>query len=101
MLSIIRPRMLFLLPAALIAAACGGDESTTAARPITATQTAAFDAVKFWEAGATVAWNATATSLAVARVVDANRMYAYLALAQFRAAEAANAAPGPHPPVSA
>ena len=101
MLSIIRPRMLFLLAAAFVAAACAVDEPTTAARSITADQTAAFDAVKFWEAGATVAWNATATSLTVARVADANRMYAYLSLAQFRAAEAANATPGPHPPVSA
>jgi len=69
-----RARFLALIPAAFIAAACSVDEPTTAARSITSE--AAFDAVKFWEAGATVAWNATATSLAAARVVDANRMYA-------------------------
>jgi membrane-associated phospholipid phosphatase len=33
--------------------------------------------------------------------VDAFRMYAYLSLAQFKAAEAAEATAGPHPPVSA
>src|SRR5881394_1942215 len=93
-------RMLVLIPAALVAAACAV-EPTTAVRSITPDQPAAFDAVKFWEAGATVAWNATATSLTATRVSDATRLYAYLSLAQLRAAEAANAAPGPHPPVSA
>lgn len=96
-----RARILVLIPAAFIAAACAVDEPTTAVRSITPDQASAFDAVKFWEAGATVAWNATATSLAATRVVDAVRMYTYLSLAQLRAAETANAAPGPHPPVSA
>jgi membrane-associated phospholipid phosphatase len=93
--------MLFVIPAAFVAAACAVDEPTTVARSISADQPAAFDAVKFWEAGATVAWNETATSLTATRVSDATRLYAYLSLAQLRAAEAANAAPGPHPPVSA
>lgn len=101
MLSAMRLRMLFILPGAFVAAACAVDEPTIAPRSITSGQPAAFDAVKFWEAGATVAWNATATSLIATRVSDATRMYAYLSLAQFRAADAANAAPGPHPPVSA
>ena len=55
-------------------------------------------AVKFWEAGATVAWNLRATELAATTPVDVGRMYAYLSLAQLRAAEAAEAAPAPHPP---
>jgi membrane-associated phospholipid phosphatase len=93
--------MLFVIPAAFVAAACAVDEPTTVARSISADQPAAFDAVKFWEAGATVAWNETATSLTATRVSDATRLYAYLSLAQLRAAEAANAAPGSHPPVSA
>jgi membrane-associated phospholipid phosphatase len=93
--------MLFFIPVAFVLAACNVDEPTAAARSIAADRPAAFDAVKFWEAGATVAWNETATSLTATRVTDAVRMYAYLSLAQVRAAEAANAAPGPHPPVSA
>jgi membrane-associated phospholipid phosphatase len=48
-----------------------------------------------------VAWNKTATDLAAVRVTDAVRMYTYLSLAQLRAAEAADVALGPHPPVSA
>lgn len=96
-----RTRMLFIMPAAFIAAACTIDQPTTVARPIAADQPAVFDAVKFWEAGAAVAWNETATTLAATRVSDATRLYAYLSLAQLRAAEAANAAPRPHPPISA
>jgi len=100
-MTIRRLRILFFVPVAFVAAACVADTPTTAARSMTADQPAVLDAVKFWDAGATVAWNATATTLAAARVVDANRMYVYLSLAQFRAAEAASASPGPHPPVSA
>ena len=96
-----RKRLLLPVAGAFIMTACSVDESTTATRSISSGQTSASDAVKFWEAGATVAWNATATSLAATRVIDATRLYAYLGLAQFRAAEAANAAPGPHPPVTA
>ncbi len=46
-------------------------------------------AVKFWDVGASAAWNELATSLAARRPVDAGRLYAYLSMAQFRAAEAA------------
>src|SRR6185369_10125774 len=65
---------------------------------------ASFSAVKFWEAGATVSWNQLATDLATAAPapgINAIRLYVYLSLAQFRAAEAAQATPGPHPPVAA
>ncbi|HET8635100.1 MAG TPA: vanadium-dependent haloperoxidase [Gemmatimonadales bacterium] len=57
-------------------------------------------AVKFWEAGATASWNEMATALADQTPIDASRLYAYLSLAQFRAAEAAGATE-PHPPTSA
>jgi hypothetical protein len=57
-------------------------------------------AVKFWDAGAAVAWNELATTLAARRPINIFRLYAYLSLAQFRAAEAAEAIQ-PHPPVSA
>jgi PAP2 superfamily len=62
------------------------------------------DAVKFWEAGATVSWNQLASDLAAAAPapgINAGRLYVYLSLAQLRAAEAAQAAPGPHPPIAA
>lgn len=96
-------RMLVLGPAALLAAACGIDRP----HPTDATASTAavaFSAVKFWEAGATVSWNKLATDLAGAAPapgINATRLYAYLGLAQFRAAEAAQAAPGPHPPIAA
>src|SRR5690606_12469221 len=44
-------------------------------------------AVKFWEAGATAAWNELATALTDQTPIDQSRMYTYLSLAQFRAAE--------------
>ena len=91
-------RMLVLGPAALLAAACGSD------RPNPTGTTLAFSAVKFWEAGATVSWNKVASDLAAAAPapgINIFRLNAYLSLAQFRAAEAAQATPGPHPPISA
>ena len=97
-------RLLMLGPAALLAAACGIDRPHPTGVPAASTATVAFSAVKFWEAGATVNWNQLATDLAVAAPapgINAIRLYTYLALAQLRAAEAAQAAPGPHPPVSA
>src|SRR5438876_12365798 len=92
-------RMLVLCPAALLAAACGTDRPHPTGVAVAATAPVAFSAVKFWEVGATVTWNELATDLAVAAPapgINATRLYAYLALAQFRAAEAAQAAPGPH-----
>jgi PAP2 superfamily protein len=88
-----RSRILVLVPVAFLAAACGNDRSHPT------DPTVSFSAVKFWEAGATVSWNQLATDLATAAPapgINATRMYLYLALAQFRAAEAAQAAPGPH-----
>ena len=67
-----RMRMLALLPATLLAAACSADRPTAAAP---ADAAVAFDAVKFWEAGATVAWNERANALAAVRVISANRLY--------------------------
>src|SRR5258705_112642 len=96
-------RMLLFGPAALLAAACGNDRPPTAVA-VASTATVAFSAVKFWEAGATVRWNELATDLAVAARapgINGARLSAYLALAQFRPAEAAEAAPGPHPPIAA
>ena len=58
------------------------------------------NAVKFWNALASVQWNITATDLAALHPVNVHRLYTYLSLAQLRAAEAASEI-NPHPPVSA
>jgi hypothetical protein len=56
-------------------------------------------AVKFWDANAAANWNEHATALAARRTVNVNRLYAYLSLAQLRAAEDAEKI-RPHPPTS-
>ena len=92
-------RMLVIALGAGLAAACGDQGPASLAAP---SQSAGIEAaaVKFWEAGATARWNELATSLADQTPADQSRLYAYLSLAQFRAAEAA-AAVRPHPPTSA
>jgi membrane-associated phospholipid phosphatase len=89
-----------LIPAGFVISACGVDQPTSVPRAI-GDPSAALSAVKFWDANATVAWNKAATDLAAVQVVSSGRVHAYLSLAQLRAAEAAQAEPGPHPPVSA
>ena len=92
-------RLLAFTSVISLAAAC---DIGTAPEPSGAADTRIeVSAVKFWEAGATVAWNERATTLAAARVIGAGQLYLYLSMAQFRAAEAAQAVPGPHPPISA
>jgi PAP2 superfamily protein len=59
-------------------------------------------APKFWETGAAVRWNEMIDRLAARRLIPVNpRAFTYLSLAQFRAAQAAEAGTNPHPPVSA
>ena len=58
------------------------------------------EAAKFWERLASVRWNEVAEDLTETRAVNALKVYPYLSLAQFRAAEAASAV-RPHPPISA
>ena len=83
---------------ATILAACADQPTAPAERP--ASPPADLSAVKFWDAGAAVAWNELATTLAARRPINIFRLYAYLSLAQLRAAEAAEAIQ-PHPPISA
>src|SRR5688572_14384121 len=91
-------RMLALAAmASLAVGACDTRTGPDTAGPVTAT--ADVSAVNFWEAGATVAWNAVAVDLARATAVDAGRLHLYLGLAQLRAAEAAKASGVPHPPI--
>jgi hypothetical protein len=75
------------------------DRATAPERLATPDQ-AARSAVKFWDANATADWNERATSLEWRRpAAPVFRLYAYLALAQLRAAEDAQAIE-PHPPTS-
>ena len=83
--------------ASLALGACDARTSPDAAAPDVAG--AEVGAVKFWDAGATVAWNALAVELAAATPVDIGRLNLYLGLAQLRAAEAAEATSAAHPPV--
>jgi len=77
-------------------AACG-DTATTPSRPA-----AELSAVKFWEAGATVRWDKLSTDLFRLRGGSPGRGQAYLGLAQYRAALAAeNGKEGPMHPSTA
>jgi hypothetical protein len=84
---------------ALGLAACG-DGVTAPERLQPNPDGAARSAVKFWDANATADWNERATSLEGRRpAAPVFRLYAYLALAQLRAAQDAQAI-RPHPPTS-
>jgi membrane-associated phospholipid phosphatase len=83
--------------ASLALGACDARTGPDAAAPDVAG--AEVRAVKFWEAGATVAWNALAVDLTRTTAVDAGRLHLYLGLAQLRAAEAAQATSAAHPPI--
>jgi membrane-associated phospholipid phosphatase len=92
-----RIRLLAFTSVAALAAAC--DTGTAPGPSGAADARVEVSAVKFWDGGATVAWNALSVELARATPVDAGRLYLYLGLAQLRAAEAAEATRVPHPPV--
>jgi hypothetical protein len=97
-------RKLLLITTLFLGGACSADRSlgvTTAEPNLTPELGAQNAAPKFWETGATVAWNEHAANLIARRPADAVRTLAYLSLAQYRAAEAAKAMPGPHPPIGA
>jgi membrane-associated phospholipid phosphatase len=83
--------------ASLAVGACDTRTGPDATGSVTAE--ANVSAVKFWEAGATVAWNALAVDLTRTAAVDAGRLHLYLGLAQLRAAEAAEATSASHPPI--
>lgn len=57
----------------------------------------ATSAPKFWDVSATAYWNQRATALAAASPTDVSRLFVYLSMAQFRAAEAASSI-RPHAP---
>ncbi len=68
--------------------ACDRNSSdyATATGPLSSSSVSA---PKFWDVSATAHWNQRATALAAASPSDAGRVFAYLAMAQYRAAEAA------------
>lgn len=94
-----RTRLTALVIPVLLLAACSEEPIA----PDSGTGRAALSsgAPKFWETGATVAWNEVADRLLARRPTNALRVDTYLALAQLRAAEAAEAGTQPHPPVAA
>jgi membrane-associated phospholipid phosphatase len=87
----------FTTLASLAVGACDTRTGPDATGPAAADAT--LSAVKFWEAGATVAWNALAVDLARTTAVDVGRLHLYLGLAQLRAAETAQATSAQHPPI--
>lgn len=90
-------RALAIVAGALLAVACSEPGAPAGSAAGTLPEVSA---VKFWDAGASATWNELATALADQTPVDASRLYVYLSLAQFRAAEAAEATQ-PHPATSA
>ncbi len=89
-----------LMAVAVLASACA-DRSTPTAPDLTTgvAVRATKSAPKFWETNAAANWNEIATSLNASRPSNAARLYAYLSLAQLRAAEDADAV-RPHGPVN-
>jgi hypothetical protein len=76
-------------------------DRATAPSDVVASDAPALSSVKFWDANAPADWNELATSLQTRRPAPGVfRLYTYLALAQLRAAEDAQAIK-PHPPTSA
>jgi hypothetical protein len=95
-------RLAALATLLLLLTGCSEQSTSPAANASTvAASTARGGAPKFWETGAAVAWNALADRLIARRLPNALRVDVYLALAQMRAAQAAEAGNEPHPPVSA
>ena len=97
-----RTRLAALATPLLLLTACSEQSTSPAANAkMVAASAERGGAPKFWETGATVAWNELADRLIARRLANAQRVDVYLSLAQLRAAQAAEAGNQPHPPVSA
>jgi membrane-associated phospholipid phosphatase len=96
-----RTRLTSLAVPIVLLAACSEDPVAPSSTAVGTSAALAGGAPKFWETGATVAWNELADQLLARRPTSAFRVDVYLALAQLRAAEAAQAAVRPHPPIGA
>lgn len=90
--------ILVLAAVTIVVGACSRDAVT-----VPQSDAPALAAVKFWDVNATSNWNERADLLAARRPAGLNggRVFTYLAMAQYRAGEAAELTPGAHPPVSA
>jgi PAP2 superfamily protein len=95
-----RTRLAAIAIPVLLLAACSEQPIAPTSNTVGTSAALADGAPKFWETGATVAWNELADQLLARRPSNALRVDMYLSLAQFRAAEAA-ASTVPHPPISA
>ena len=89
-----------LIATAVLVTACA-DRSTPLAPELASnvSASAANSAPKFWDTNASANWNAFATMLNARRPGNAARIYAYLSLAQLRAAEDADRI-RPHGPIN-
>lgn len=96
-----RTRLTSLAVPLLLLAACGEQPSAPTTSTADGSVALRGGAPKFWATGATVAWNELADRLLARRPSNAGRVDVYMALAQWRAAEAARAGTQPHPPISA
>jgi PAP2 superfamily protein len=96
-----RTRLKTLAIPILLLAGCSEQPIAPTSSAVGASAALIGGAPKFWETGATVAWNELSDRLFARRPVNAGRAATYLALAQFRAAEAAAASTPSHPPISA
>ena len=96
-----RSRLTSLAVPLVLLAACSEQPTAPAGSTVGASAALRGGAPKFWETGATVAWNELADRLLARRPTNALRVDVYLALAELRAAEAAQAGTQPHPPISA
>lgn len=96
-----RIRLTSLAVSLVLLAACSEEPVAPASSTAGGPAALASGAPKFWETGAAIAWNDLADRLLARRPTSAIRVDVYLALAQLRAAEAAEAGTQPHPPTSA
>lgn len=93
-------RLVLTTLVAMGVSACDSVGTDPKLTPVQPTEASA-SAVKFWDANASADWNERATSLAARRPINAQRLYAYLSLAQLRAAQDAQSSSRAHPPVGA
>lgn len=84
-----RARLLALVAGAVLFAGCDEPQTAPGVQGVERVDVTASDQ-RVRDAGATASWNELATSLADRVAIDAGRLYAYLGMAQFRAAEAAD-----------
>ncbi len=83
-------RALAVLAGVTLAAGCGEQGTTPDVTGPTQQAEVTVSAHRYRDAGATTTWNELATSLADRVPIDMGRLYSYLSMAQFRAAEAAD-----------